>query len=81
MTDEPGIRNRDMPLGQLEQSLIDQFVRARGYDPAKLAELPAPERIALLKDASIHASARLTEIESRSHYLSEIHGDSQLNRR
>ena len=81
MTDETRIRDGDMPFSQLEQSLIDQFVRGRGYDPEKLSELPAAERIALLKDASIHASARLTEIESRSHYLDEIHGDSQLDRR
>jgi hypothetical protein len=64
----------DMPLRQLEQSLIDGFVRARGYDPARLTELPPEEMHALLKDASIHASAKLTEIESRSHYLDELHG-------
>lgn len=61
------------PLGQLERALIDEFVRARGYDPLKLADLPEEEREPLLKDASVYASARLAEVESRSHFLHEIH--------
>jgi hypothetical protein len=66
---------RQAPLGQLERSLIDEFVRARGFDPAKLADLPARERQALLAAASVHASTKLTEIESRSHFIHEIRGD------
>ena len=62
------------PLGQLERALIEEFVRARGYDPLKLADLPEREREQLLKEASVHASARLTEVESRSHFVDEIHG-------
>jgi uncharacterized protein (DUF302 family) len=61
------------PLSQLERALIDEFVRARGYDPQKLSELPEHERGSLLADASVHASARLTEVESRSHFLDEMH--------
>jgi hypothetical protein len=61
------------PLGQLERALIDEFVRERGYDPAHLAELPEREREELLKQASLHASARLAEVESRSHYIDEVH--------
>ena len=61
------------PLGQLERALIDEYVRARGYDPLSLAELPEQQREALLRDASVHASARLAEVESRSHFLDEIH--------
>jgi hypothetical protein len=61
------------PLSRLELELIDEFVRARGYDPRNLSEVPEPERSALLKDASTHASLKLTEVESRSHFLDEIH--------
>ena len=61
------------PHGQLERALIDEFVRQRGYDPQGLAGLPEQEREELLKQASVHASARLAEIESRSHYLDEVH--------
>ncbi len=60
-------------FGQLERALIDQFVRARGHDPSELDALPEHEREILLKEASLYASAKLTEIESRSHFLDEIH--------
>lgn len=61
------------PLSRLELELIDEFVRARGYDPRNLSEVPEPERSALLKDASTYASLKLTEVESRSHFFDEIH--------
>ena len=61
------------PLGQLERALIDEFVRQRGYDPQGLSGLPEREREELLKQASQHASARMAEVEARSHYLDEIH--------
>jgi dienelactone hydrolase len=67
------------PLGQLERALIDEFVRQRGYDPDRLAALPADEREALLKQASLHASSRMAEVESRSHYIDEVrHGHPPL---
>ena len=61
------------PLGELEQTLIDEYVRARGYDPSSLAQLPADVRHDLLKDASLYASMKLSEVESRSHFVQEIH--------
>jgi hypothetical protein len=61
------------PLGQLEQALIDEFVRGRGYDPLTLTELPAEQRKTLLKEASVYASGKLAEVEARSHFLDEIH--------
>jgi hypothetical protein len=61
------------PLGELEQTLIDEYVRGRGYDPSTLAQLPADVRHALLKDASLYASMKLSEVESRSHYVQELH--------
>lgn len=61
------------PLGQLERALIDEYVRGRGYDPATLGSLPADERDALLKQASLHASARMAEVESRSHFVHDMH--------
>jgi len=61
------------PLGQLERALIDQFVRERGHDPARLSEMSEPEREKLLRQASLYASAKLSEVESRSHFLDEMH--------
>jgi hypothetical protein len=61
------------PLADLERALIDTFLVARGFDGAALAALPPAARDALLKEASVHASAKLAEIEARSHYLHELH--------
>jgi hypothetical protein len=72
-TEESGTHPREAPFSQLERALIDEFVRARGHDPLKVAELPREERERLLKEASIYASGKLEEIEARSHFLDEIH--------
>jgi hypothetical protein len=66
-------RHLESPLGQLEHTLIEEFVRAHGYDPIKLAELPEDERRMLLAEASVYASGKLMEVEARSHFLDEIH--------
>ncbi|MBI3403050.1 MAG: hypothetical protein HY048_16680 [Acidobacteria bacterium] len=62
----------DAPLAQIEQSLVDEFLRSRGYDRHTVELLPDAERHALLSEASVYASSKLTEVESRSHYLDEI---------
>ena len=61
------------PLACLEQSLIDEYIRLRGYDPARLGDLVAADRDALLKGASLYASCRLCEVETRSHFVHELH--------
>ena len=55
------------PNADLERALIEDFIRARGYDPARLNELPDEQRRRLRGDASAHAAARLTEMEARAH--------------
>ena len=61
------------PLAELERALIETFIQARGLDPAALARLPETDRVALLREASVAVSAKLAEIEARSHYLHELH--------
>ena len=73
MDTESDTRAAEAPLGQLERAFIDEFVRARGYDPHEVVNLPAAERHALLAEASVYASAKLAEVESRSHYVHELH--------
>jgi hypothetical protein len=63
-------------LGELERTLISEYLRGRGHDRKTIEALPEPERHALLTEASTYASARLTEIESRSHFVHDIHGTS-----
>ena len=61
------------PLGQLERTFIDEYIRRQGYDPAGLPELRPDERERLLRDASVYASTRLMEVEARSHFLDDMH--------
>jgi hypothetical protein len=61
------------PLSGLERTLIEEFVRLQGYDPAHLENLPPGQRDTLLRNASLHASARLAEIEARAHYVHDLH--------
>ena len=65
------------PLGQLERAFIDQFLRLQGHDPLKLSELPEEKRHALLKEASTYAATKLTEVESRAHFVHDIHGGTE----
>lgn len=69
--DEPPM---DAPLGRLEQSFIEEFLRSRGHDPHRMHELPEARASALLKEASMYAAAKLTEVEARARYLHDIHG-------
>jgi len=61
------------PLGQLERAFIDEYVRMSGHDPTRLTELADDEREALLTQASIYASSKLSEVEARAHLLHELH--------
>ena len=66
------------PTADLERALIDEYIRARGYDPAALQTLTEDQRIRLRGEASAHAASRLAEFEARSHYIHELHGDASL---
>lgn len=61
------------PLGDLERTLIDEFLHVHGYDAVRLASLADDTRQALLSEASVYASAKLAEINSRSHFIHDIH--------
>lgn len=73
-TQPSGMPPVEAPLSHLERALIDEFMRARGYDPLTLSNLPAHDREILLRDASLHASTKLAEVESRSHLVHDLHG-------
>jgi hypothetical protein len=70
-----GVTPRQDPEGQLERALIDEFLRMHGHDATSVASLPAEERTRLLQAASVHACARLAEIEARAHFVHELHGN------
>jgi hypothetical protein len=74
------MRNNSSPVedrnAALERNLIDEFLGSRGYSRHLASELPVPEAATLLRAASEYASLRLAEIESKAHYVDEIHRSS-----
>ena len=63
------------PLAELERQLISEFLAAAGQDLHALLMRHDEAATKLLTEASLYASARLTEVESRSHYLRKLHGE------
>jgi len=70
-------RSVEDPLAQLERALIEEYLHTRGHTLATVHALPDAAARVLLSDASRYASGRLTEVESRAHYVDEIHDKSQ----
>ena len=73
MSAERAERMLQAPLAELERALIEAFIHGRGFDPHQLASIPEAQRDALLRDACRHASTKLAEIESRWHFLHDLH--------
>jgi len=65
------------PEARLERALIDEFLRALGHEAAALRLRKDEAARELLKQASAYAAARLTEVESRAHYVHDIHGSAR----
>ena len=70
---DPAVPPLHEPQAQLEQHLIDDYLLALGYDPDALRQRPDAAARELLTAASQHAALRLTEVESRAHYVRELH--------
>jgi hypothetical protein len=73
MSDTADVRPMKDPEGQLEKSLINEFIRMRGHEPDALESLSEGERTHLLAEASVYAAGKLAEIEARAHFVHEIH--------
>jgi hypothetical protein len=62
----------DMHAG-LERSLIEGYLKDKGYTLEKLKQLPEAEFKQFMKEASTYASGKLAELEERAHFLQELH--------
>jgi hypothetical protein len=69
------------PIASMERSLIEEFLLTRGHTLESLHKLPEDEAKALMTAASLHASMRLTEVESRAHFIDGIKGDADYARK
>lgn len=63
------------PLAEIERQLISAYVAGAGHELSKLLARNDDDARRLLAEASRYASARLSEIEARSHYLHKLHGE------
>jgi hypothetical protein len=65
------------PMSELERQLIHAYLAGAGHDFHALIERTDPEARRLLVAASEYASAKLSEMEARLHYLRNLHGQPQ----
>lgn len=70
-------KNNSPPLVEnmhagLERSLIETFLKSKGYTKADLKKLPEAEVKQLMKEASTYASGKLAELEERAQFLQEL---------
>lgn len=57
----------------LEKSLIETYLKSKGYTRGDLKKLPEAEARQLMKEASIYASGKLAELEERAQFLQNLH--------
>lgn len=58
----------------LEQEYIEKYLQSRGYRRKDLAELTKGAAKRLMIEASIYASLKLEDIESRARFRTMLHG-------
>lgn len=62
------------PLAELERELITAYLAGAGHELEAVLQRRDEQARQLLVAASLYAAARLTEVESRSHYLRNLRG-------
>ena len=73
MATDPDVPPLEEPLAELERRLIDEYVRNRGLDPDVVRSRTDPAARRVLVDAAQYAALKLTEVESRAHYVRDLH--------
>lgn len=63
------------PNAILENALIEEFLKQKGYTHDDLKKLPAELVEKLMKEASQYASLKMEEVEARAHLVKELHDD------
>ena len=66
----------EQPLAELERQLIRAYVAGTGQDLETLRARDDNEARKILAEASRYASTKLGEVEARSHYLRQLHGEA-----
>lgn len=58
----------------LEWAYVEEYLNSIGSSHEQLRTLPKLRAEAIMRDASLFASMRLSEVEARSHLVEELHG-------
>jgi len=57
----------------LEKTLIDAYLKGKGYTLKDLQKMPEEEAKQLMKEASTYASGKLAEVELKAHLMQVLH--------
>lgn len=57
----------------LERTLIETYLKGKGYTLKELKDLPEEEAKQLMKEASTYASCKLAELEDKAHFVQDLH--------
>lgn len=71
-TDRPPFEE---PFAELERHLMSAYLAGAGEDFHDLLTRHDDQARKLLAEASRYASDKLAEVEARSHYLRQLHGE------
>jgi hypothetical protein len=74
-TNQVDRRPLEEPLSELERQFITAYLTASGHDYHALLARDDDAARMLLAEAARYASEKLSEIESRSRYLHNLHGE------
>jgi hypothetical protein len=71
-------KNNGQPLMEdihafLEKTLIEAYLKGKGYTLEDFRKLPKEEAKYLMKEASTYASGKLAEVEVKAHFMQELH--------
>ncbi len=70
---DPDVPPLEEPLAELERRLMDEYVRGAGFDPDVVRERTDAMAKKIRTDAAQYAALKLTEVESRAHYVRDLH--------
>lgn len=63
---------KEGPQAAMEKTLIEQYLRSKGYSFKDLCELPEEEAKVLMIEACKYASLRLAQVESTARFREKI---------
>ncbi len=66
------------PQATLAQSFIEEYLRNHDQTLETLCDLPEAEAKRLMVEASVYASTKLAQIESRARAVAALHGSPQI---